>query len=436
MTTNYDKNLAVDREFKSDSEFPKFLDSNDPLGHFRQRFYIKKGVIYMCGNSLGLASKDAEETLYRAIEIWKEEGVNFWSVDNNKYFLYSRELARLMAPLINSDPEEIAFTECVTTNIHQVIGTFFKPTNDRYKIIVDDINFATDRYAIDGQVRMKGLDPEEVIKVVKAKNNYLDEDDVINAMTENVQMVFLPSVYYRTAQMVNMKKVTEAAKERGIVVGWDLCHAVGAIEIDLKSLDTDFAVWCTYKYLNGGPGSTAALYINRRHFTMLPGLPGWYGNKPETQFLLRQTFEHQQDANGWQTGTPPMFSGAPLEGCLKLFLEAGMQNIRRKSLQLTAYLMYLVDEKLAGYGFTIGNSRDDTKRGGHVCLEHDEGYRISKALKDRGVVPDFRDPNVIRLSPTALYTSYTEVYEMVEILIQIMRNAAYKEFSAKRDFVV
>lgn len=433
-TNGVTKNM--EREFKSDSEFPKYLDSNDPLGHFRQRFYIKKGVIYMCGNSLGLASKDAEETLYRAIKKWKEHGIKIWSADNNKYFFYSRELAKLMAPLINCDPEEIAVTECVTTNVHQVIGTFFKPTKCRYKIIVDDINFPTDRYAVDGQVRLKGLDPDEVVKVVKAKKNYIDEDDVINAMTEDVQMVFLPTVYYRTAQIVNMKKVTEAAKKRGIVVGWDLCHAIGAIEIDLKSLDADFAVWCTYKYLNGGPGSTAALFINKRHFTMLPGLPGWYGCKPEAQFLLRQTFDHQQDANGWQIGTPTIFSSAPLEGCLKLFVEAGMQNIRKKSLHITAYLMYLVDEKLALYGFTIGNSRDDTNRGGHVCLEHDEGYRISMALTVRGVIQDFRDPNVIRLTPTALYTNYFEVYQMVEILEDIMKGAVYKEFSAKRDFVV
>ncbi|XP_026317378.1 uncharacterized protein LOC113228328 [Hyposmocoma kahamanoa] len=424
------------REFQSNSEFPKFLDSNDPLGHFRQRFCIQKSVIYMCGNSLGPASKDAEETLYRAIEKWKEEGVKIWSTDNNKYFFYSRELAQLMAPLINCDPEEIAVTECVTTNIHQVIGTFFKPTKIRYKIIVDDINFPTDRYAIDGQVRLKGLDPVEVVKVVKAKSNYLDEDDVINAMTEDVQMVFLPTVYYRTAQIVNMKKVTEAAKKRGIVVGWDFCHAIGAIEIDLKLLDADFAVWCTYKYLNGGPGSTAALYINKRHFKMLPGLPGWFGNKFETQFLLRQTFEHQEDANGWQIGTPTIFSSAPLEGSLRLFQEAGIQNIRKKSLHLTAYLMYLVDEKLTHYGFTIGNSRNDTKRGGHVCLEHNEGYRISKVLLDRGVIQDFRDPNVIRLTPTALYTSYFEVYRIVEILEDIMKGAAYKEISTKKTIVV
>lgn len=424
------------REFKSNSEFPKFLDSNDPLGHFRQRFCIQKGVIYMCGNSLGLASKDAEETLYRAIKKWKEEGVSMWSTENNRYLFYSRELAKLMAPLVNCDPKEIAVTECVTTNIHQVIGTFFKPTKFHYKIIVDDINFPTDRYAIDGQVRLKGLDPVEVVKVVKAKNNYLDEDDVINAMTEDVQMVFLPTVYYRTAQLVNMKKITEAAKKRDIVVGWDLCHAIGAIDLDLKALDADFAVWCTYKYLNGGPGSTAALYINKRHFTILPGLPGWYGSKIGTQFLMRQTFEHQPDANGWQIGSPTIFSSAPLEGSLKMFQEAGIQNIRRKSLHLTAYLMYLVDEKLVHYGFTIGNSRIDTKRGGHVSLEHDESYRISRALIARGVMQDFRDPNVIRLTPTALYSSYFEVYKLVEILEDIMKGAAYKEFSSTKNIVV
>ncbi|XP_075979640.1 kynureninase-like [Anticarsia gemmatalis] len=424
------------QEYQEDSEYPKLMDNNDPLGRFRQRFYLKKGNIYMCGNSLGLASKDAEDCILQAIEKWKDEAIKIWNVDDHKYYLYSNYLANLMAPLVGADPEEIAITGGTTINIHQAISTFYKPTEDRYKILVDDINFPTDRYAVDSQVRLHGYTPEEAVKVVKSHNLLMNEDDIINAMTDDVAIVLLPTVYYRSAQVLDMVKISKAAKEKGIIIGWDLCHAAGSIEVNLKEVDADFAMWCTYKYLNGGPGSAAALYINRKHFTKLPGLAGWFGNKHNTQFLLKQEFDHQQNASGWQTGTPSVFSMATLEGSLKIMNEAGITNIRRKSLHITGYLMFLIESKLKEYGFAIGNLKEDEKRGGHVCLEHDEGYRISMALKAKGVVPDFRDPNVIRLTPAALYTSYEEVYKMVDILLDIAKTESYKSFNKNRNFVV
>ncbi|KAJ8718257.1 hypothetical protein PYW08_002494 [Mythimna loreyi] len=423
-------------EYQDDAEYPKSLDNNDPLGHFRQRFFLKKNYIYMCGNSLGLATKDAEECVLEVMEQWKNEGIKIWTVDDNKYYLYSKYLSKLMAPIVGADADEICIFGGTTINIHQGISTFFKPTKDKYKILVDDLNFPTDRYAVDSQVRLHGYEPKDAVKVVKSNGKFMDEDEIINAMTDDVAMVFLPTVYYRTAQVLDMVKITKAAKERGILIGWDLCHGVGAIEINLKEVDADFAIWCTYKYLNGGPGSSAALYINRRYHTRLPGLAGWYGNKIETQFLLRQEFDHQQDANGWQIGTPNVLSMASLEGALRVINEAGIPNMRKKSLHITGYLMFLIEKKLSDYGFTVGNLREDSKRGGHVCLEHDEGYRISIALKSRGIAPDFRDPNVIRLTPTALYTSYEEVYKMVEILLDIVKTESYKAISKNRNYVV
>ncbi|XP_022122987.2 kynureninase-like [Pieris rapae] len=426
----------MEAQFKPGSNLAKFLDNNDLLGYVRQKFYIKENYIYMCGNSLGLASKDSEDTALKVFDKWKNEGVNIWNVDDNKYYMYSMHLAKLMAPIVGADHDEIAIVSATTVNIHQLISTFYKPTKDRYKILLDNINFPTDRYAIESQVRLKGYTPEEAIKVVECADKYIKEEDVIAAMTEDVAIVFLPVVYYRTAQVVDTKKITEAAKKRGILIGWDLCHAVGVLEMDFKSLDIDFAVWCTYKYLNGGPGSPAALYINRKHFNHQPGLAGWFGNRSETQFMLKQNFEHRKDAGGWQIGTPALLSMGALEGSLKMFADVGMVAIRKKSLRITGYLIYLIDEKLSKFGFSVGNLREDSKRGGHVCLEHDEGYRISLAMRARGVIPDFRDPNVIRLAPTALYTSYEEVYNMVDIIIDIVTNETYKEFSLKRNLVV
>lgn len=426
----------MESDYQENAEYPKLLDQIDPLESFRNRFYLKKGCIYMCGNSLGPASKDAEQCILNAIEKWKEEAIKIWNIEDNKYYLYSKFLAKMMAPIVGAEPEELTVTGGTTINIHQTISTFYKPTKEKFKILVDDINFPTDRYAIDSQVRLQGYTPEEAVKVVKSKDNFMNEDDIIDAMTSDVSIVFLPTVYYRTAQILDMAKITKAAKERNIIIGWDLCHAVGVIEVNLDEVDADFAIWCTYKYLNGGPGATAALYINRKHFKKLPGLTGWFGNKPETQFLLKQEFEHQQDGNGWQIGTPNILSMAGLEGSLKITTDAGIKNIRKKSLHITGYLMYLIETKLKKYGFSVGNLREDHRRGGHVCLEHEEGYRISLALKSRGVVPDFRDPNVIRVTPAALYTSYEEVYNVVEILLDVIKTESYKKFDKKRNLVV
>lgn len=327
--------------------------------------------------------------------------------------------------------------QSTTVNLHQAISTFYKPTADRYKILVDDLNFPTDRYAVDSQVRLKGYESKDAVKVIQSRDGkFMYEEDIIQGMTDDVSLVVLPLVYYKTAQILDMHRITKIAKARGIIIGWDLSHAVGAIEINLKASEPDFAVWCTYKYLNGGPGSPAALYINRKHFQTLPGMSGWYGNTTETQFLLQQEFDHQEDASGWQIGTPAILSMATLEGSLSIFAKAGIANIRKKSLRITGYMMFLIENKLSNYGFVIGNCKEENRRGGHVCLEHDEAYRISASLKSRGVVSDFREPNVIRVTPAALYTTYVEVYSFVEILLDIMTRETYKQFNIMRNLVV
>ena len=249
-------------------------------------------------------------------------------------------------------------------------------------------------------------------------------------------MILLPTVLYRSAQIIDMKRLTEEAHKRGIIIGFDLCHAIGAIEIDFKEIQPDFAVWCTYKYLNGGLGSTAGLYINQKHFDKKPGLAGWFGNRNDTQFQLKHQFDPQPDASGWQIGSPAIFSMAGLEGSLQIFNQLGMKKIRANSLNKTAYLMFLIDKELADYGYSYGNSTDDKVRGGHVCLQHEEAYRIAAALRNNGVVPDFREPNVIRLAPIALYTSYEEINLVVQTLKKIVAEKIYEEYSNTRSSVV
>ncbi|MBO0441293.1 kynureninase [Enterococcus sp. DIV0869a] len=421
------------RVFQTDRAFAKEMDSQDPLRKIRERFYVQPGEIYMDGNSLGLASKDAEQALLNMMDIWKTQGIKLW----DGLFYYASKLGEMSAPLINAHPDEVVITGSTTINIHQCISTLYKPAKERYKILVDDLNFPTDRYAIDSQVRLKGYDPKDAVKVVKsADGRLIDESAVIEAMTDDVAIILLPTVLYRSSQVLDMKRLTDAAHQRGILIGWDLCHAIGAIPMDFKEVDPDFAIWCTYKYLSAGPGSIAGLYMNQKHFKETPGLAGWWGNKDDTQFELKHEFEHQRDASGWQIGSPSFLAMAPLEGTLTIFNEVGMDKIREKSLMITAYLMYLIDEKLAKYGYAVGNPREDSRRGGHVCLEHEEAYRICKALKEAKIIPDFREPNVIRLAPIALYNTYEEVYTLVETLEEIAINKKYERFSNERTLVV
>jgi len=424
------------RKFETSKQFAIDMDNKDPLRSFKERFYVKPGTIYMDGNSLGLCSMDAEKYLLEALENWKTHGIDVWSHPDVNYFLYQDKLGELTAPLINAKPSEVTICTNTTINIHKALATFYRPTKERYKIIVDDLNFPTDRYAVDSQVKLHGYKVEDAVRVVTSRDGKnIFEDDMIEAMTDDVCLILLPSVLYRSSYLVDMQKIADAARAKGIYVGFDLSHSIGSVPHDFSMIKPDFAVWCSYKYLNGGPGAIAGLYINEKHFKLGPGIAGWHGNKKETQFDLNQTFEPAEYAGAWQTGTQPIFSMAPIEGSLRMFAEAGLENIRAKSLKITAYLMFLIDEKLRKYGFSYGNPTDDERRGGHVALEHDDAIRLTKALKDKGVIPDFRYPNVIRLAPIAFYVSYEDIFNLVEIIIGIMENKDYEKYDGNRGTV-
>ncbi|MBI6875335.1 kynureninase [Clostridium aciditolerans] len=420
-------------EFKDGLEFAKELDKLDKLHNTRDRFYLNEGEIYMDGNSLGLSSKDAEESLLNIFNVWRTEGIKIWGVEDGRYFNFSKNLAEKLKNLINADANEIIVMGSTTSNIHQGLATFYKPTKERYKIIVDELNFPTDIYAVKSMLNLKGYKIEDALIEIKSRDGRtICEEDIMSKMADDVVLILLPSVLYRSAQLLDMELITSEAHKHGIVVGWDLCHSIGSVPHDFKKIDPDFAVWCSYKYLNAGPGATAGMYINRKHFNKSTGLRGWFGSKDESQFLMSHDFDQDKDANGWLLGTHNMFSMAPLDGVLNIFNEVGMESIRTKSLHITAYLMYLIDNKLSKYGYSIGNPREDHRRGGHVCLEHDEAYRISLALRDNNVIPDYREPNVIRLAPIALYTSYEEVYNLVEILERIVKDKEFENYSLKR----
>lgn len=414
-------------------EYAKEMDKQDTLFKYRERFFLNDGEIYMDGNSLGLGSIDAENALSEAFEDYKRDSIKIWNIKHGLYFNYSKAIAAKMTPLINAEEDEVVVMGSITSNLHQALATLYKPTKERYKIIVDELNFPTDIYAVKSMIELLDLSVEDTLIVIQSKDGKtIDEEDVINAMKDDVSLILLPSVLYRSAQLLDMKKITEKAHDQGILVGWDLAHSIGAVPHDFKDIQPDFAVWCTYKYLNGGPGAVGGMYLNKKHFSKTAGLKGWFGNKSSTQFKLNHTFDQDLDANGLLLGTPHIFSMAPLYGSLDIFNEIGMDVIRKKSLHLTEYMMYLIEQKLLKYGFSIGNPRENNRRGGHVCLEHDEAYRLSQAMRDYGVIPDYREPNVIRLAPVALYISYEDVFKMIEIIEDIYKNKLYLKYSNER----
>ena len=423
--------------FKLGVEFAKEMDAKDELRSFKDRFYLGDGELYMDGNSLGACSKDAEEALLNMLEIWKKEKILMWNIEDGKYFKYPQFIGGLFAEMVNADKNELTCTNSVTINIHQALATFYKPSGKRHKILVDDLNFPTDIHAAKSQVKLHGYDVEDAIKVVKSRDGrIIEEDDIIEALTDEVALALLPSLLYRSAQLLDMERVTRAAHEKDIIIGWDLSHSIGSVPHDFKVIDPDFAIWCTYKHISGGPGSNAILYINRKHFGKEPGLAGWHGNKKETLFRLSHIHSPEVDADAWLTGTPNMLSMAPLEGVMKIFNEAGIGNIRKKSLLLTDYLIFLIKKRLAKYGFVNGTPVEHNRRGGHIALEHEEAYRICLALKDRNVIPDFREPNVIRLAPVAFYVSFEDIHKVVDIIEEIAREKTYQKFPNTRTLVV
>jgi kynureninase len=417
-------------------EYAEKLDQQDPLQSFREEFYLPEKDIYLDGNSLGLMSKRAEKSLLELVDSWRKQGIDGWMNGKYPWFTLSEKLGEMCAPIIGAKANEVIITASTTTNLHQLVATFYKPQGKRTKILADELNFPSDIYALQSQLQLKGLDPNEHFIQVKSRDGrMIDEQDIIDAMTEEVALIILPTVLYRSGQLLDIEKLTSEAHKRGILIGFDGCHSVGAIPHQFNKWGVDFAYWCTYKYLNSGPGGVGALYVNEKHFGTMPGLTGWFGSNKEKQFDMEHTFTQASDAGAYQIGTPHLLSTAPLIGSLEMFAEASIEAIRAKSLKLTNFLMELIQSELGEFNYTIGNPLEDDRRGGHVALEHPEAARICKALKEAGVIPDYRNPNIIRLAPVAFYTSYVDVWHTVQILKRIMEEKLYEKFENKREVI-
>ncbi|HZK48895.1 MAG TPA: kynureninase [Thermoleophilia bacterium] len=412
------------------------LDAQDELADFREHFYLPPDTIYMDGNSLGLPSREAEAALLQVLDEWKRLAIGGFLQGETPWISLGERLGELQAPLVGAHPDEVVATGSTTVNLHQLVATFYQPEGRRRKVLADELNFPSDLYALQSQVRLHGLEPAQDLVLVRSRDGRtLQEDDIVAAMTDEVATVVLPSVLYRSGQLLDLERLTAEAHARGCLIGFDLCHSAGAVPHALSAWGVDFAYWCTYKYLNSGPGGIAGLYVNRRHHGRLPGLCGWWGYRSDARFAMRPEFEAAPTAAAWQIGTPTMLSAAPLLGSLALFAEAGMERLRARSLALTEYLMELVDTLPEDLGYRIGTPREPSRRGGHVAVEHPDAWRVCQALLARGVVPDFRPPDVVRLAPVALYTTYHEVWRAVRHLAAVVQEGDLEHFSAKRGLV-
>ncbi|CAN5260170.1 kynureninase [soil metagenome] len=420
-------------------EYAENMDRADSLASFKSRFYIAEGAVYMDGNSLGLLSRDAEASLLKTLEQWKTLGIDGWLKADPPWFYLGEELGKRSAALVGAKPEEVIVAGTTTVNLHALVATFYQPAEGRRKIVAGELDFPSDIYALQSQILLRGGEPDrDLVKVASRDGRIIEEDDIIAELDGSVALVLLPSVLYRSGQLFDIQRVTAAAHKYGIPVGWDCCHSAGIIPHHFDEWDVDFAFWCNYKYLNAGPGGIASLYVNEEHFDKQPAMPGWWGYQKDRQFDMLHEFEGADGAGAWQISTITVLSAAPLVGSLQIMEEAGIERVRAKSLALTDYLVTLIEKSgltVDEYGYEIGTPREHDRRGGHIAVEHEHAAAIARSLKSRGVVPDFRPPNVIRLAPVPLYTSFVDVWQTVQHLREIIETGEFRHVSAEREVV-
>ncbi len=413
------------------------LDQADPLARFRAEFFLPPGQIYLDGNSLGPLSRRAASHLQRVVDEWRTLGINGWTDASPPWITLSETVAAQVAPLVGAAPDQVAVTGSTTTNLHQLLATLFDPAASRKVIVADELNFSSDLHALQSHLRQRGLDPAHHLRLIRSRDGRtLHPADILAAFTPDVQLAMLPAVQFVSGQLLDIGPLTQAAHAHGLLIGWDCSHSIGAVPHALDRDGADFAFWCSYKYLNAGPGAVGGLYLHRRHHDRAPGLAGWWGVRPDRRFALVAQHEPAPDASALHIGTPHLLSLAPLLGSLEIIAEAGgVSALRVKSLALTTFLMELADRELAGLGFTIATPGNDHERGGHVALAHPEAWRICQALKAAGVVPDFRRPDIIRLAPAPLYNTFADCAAAITRLQTIMRTAAHEKFPAQRALV-
>jgi kynureninase len=417
--------------FSTNEDFAHQLDGEDPIRDFREKFHLPLGregkpLIYFAGNSLGLMPKAAQAIVEEELDNWAKFGVDAHLAAGTPWYRYHEAVREPTARLVGARPVEVICMNSLTVNLHLMMATFYRPTQSRFKILMEEPAFPSDTYAIKTQIAHHGHNPTEALILARpreAQFTIQTEDivDLIEKHADQLALVMFAGVNFFTGQLFDIETITRAAREHEIVVGFDLAHAVGNVPISLHDWNVDFAVWCSYKYLNAGPGAVAGAFVHERHATntKLPRFAGWFGNDPNTRFQLHlePEFIPVASADGWQISNPPIFSMAPLRASLAVFDDAGgMEPLRAKSIRLTGYLEFLLTE-IGSKKFTVITPRNSNERGCQLSIQaHEHPKELLKELEAAGVKCDFREPNVIRVAPTPLYNTFHEVWRFARIL--------------------
>lgn len=416
--------------FSTDISYAHTQDQMDTLFPFRERFLFpqhdNKDVHYFCGNSLGLQPKSVSYLMEKELQDWAKHGVEGHFRAANPWFSYHHIFSERLAKLVGANKDEVVAMNTLTVNLHLLMMSFYRPTKERYKIIMEAGAFPSDQYAMETQVRMHGYDPEDAIIEIKPRPgaHIIEEEDILSAIQDagsSLALVMFGGVNYYTGQFFDLKAITAAAHAAGAYAGYDLAHAAGNIPLHLHDWDVDFACWCTYKYLNSGPGSVGGVFVHER-FGDDPDffrLAGWWGNDEKTRFKMEKGFMPQKGAASWQMSNAPVFNMVALNASLDIFDKAGIGELRSKSEHMTAYLDYLL-RQLTNVSFEIITPQEQHRRGCQLSLLFKEkGREVFNYLTENGVVADWREPNVIRIAPVPLYNTFEDVYRFCEILSNV-----------------
>jgi kynureninase len=415
--------VSIDR-FQQREQFALAMDARDPLAHFRRCFFIPKTnsgeeCIYLCGHSLGLQPKTAASYIDQELQDWARLGVEGHFHAKHPWVPYHRLLTEQTAELVGAEPEEVVLMNSLTVNLHLMMASFYRPTAERNKILMEAGAFPSDQYAVKSQIRFHGFDPASALLEISPRQGescLRDEDieSVIERDGQSIALILLAGVNYATGQVFDMDAITRAGQRHGCIVGFDLAHAVGNIPLRMHDWGADFAVWCGYKYLNGGPGCVAGCFVHDRYSKAwdLPRLAGWWGHDEKIRFQMGPEFHPMPGAEGWQLSNPAILALAPLRASMELFSEAGMASLRAKSISLTGYLDFLLRQ--AAPRCSIITPSEEKQRGSQVSirLTH-QGRDLCDRLANRGVIADWREPDILRVAPVPLYNSYQDVYRFV-----------------------
>ena len=416
--------------YNFNKDFALQADASDPLNSYRDKFvfpeHLGKKALYFTGNSLGLMPKKVREYINEELDDWGKFGVEGHFQSRRPWYSYHENFNSMMAEIVGAKENEVVLMNGLTTNLHLMMISFYQPTEKRHKILCEKKAFPSDQYMLETQLKHHGYNPSEVLIEVGARDGEetIREEDILNAIKANkdeLALIFIGGVNYYTGQLFDMKSITACAHKYGIIAGFDLAHGAGNALLKLHDWDIDFACWCTYKYLNSGPGSVSGVYINEKHAQdqELNRFGGWWGHNKETRFLMEPGFQPIPTAEGWQLSNAPIFSMAPLLASLELFSNAGMKNLHSKGERLSGYLEYVVDEinKELAEPLEIITPREKSQRGCQLSIiAHGRGKELFDKLTDRGVIADWREPNVIRLAPVPMYNSFEDIFDFGIIL--------------------